>query len=358
MFSTLHRFFHTEDDQRERDNPARILRRRTMASRWDRDRFDYEQDRSRGYDDDRYQMRGGGRGARDDYDPYEDRDRRPRAYDDDIVRERRYYEDEPRPARREFAPEYERRAPPVMERERERDYYRRESPPRRPNFLRRQSSLDTFDRRPARNIYERREEYPPPARREDIYREDYRAPAYTDIPLPKTKTKALPPPRHYEDRYYEDIKVAEPDYYGDDDFRGMPERVKEREYIRSRDRREERAHSPARSARTSRSARTRTRRGSSPTSTATSRSSSSSGGTTIKSEYPKKGKTRIPGRLVSKRALIDIGYPYTEEGNTIIVLKALGQDNIDELLKLSEEYKKSKLNLPEVRHSGYANHPR
>merc|ERR1712000_183200 len=114
----------TEDDQRERDNPARILRRRTMASRWDRDRFDYEQDRSRGYDDDRYQMRGGGRGARDDYDPYEDRDRRPRAYDDDIVRERRYYEDEPR----------------------------------------RQSSLDTFDRRPARNIYERREEYPPPAR--------------------------------------------------------------------------------------------------------------------------------------------------------------------------------------------------
>jgi hypothetical protein len=32
-----------------------------------------------------------------------------------------------------------------------------------------------------------------------------------------------------------------------------------------------------------------------------------------KSEYPKKGKTRIPVRLVSKRALIDIGYPFTEE---------------------------------------------
>lgn len=30
------------------------------------------------------------------------------------------------------------------------------------------------------------------------------------------------------------------------------------------------------------------------------------------------------------------------KGNTIIVLKALGQDNIDELLKVSEEYKKRK----------------
>lgn len=306
MFSTLHRFFHTEDD----DHPARLLRRSTMASRWDRDRFDYEQDRAR-YDDrdDRHQMRGG-RG-RDPYDYPDDR-RQPKAYDDDFVRERRYFDDEPRPARREFAPEYERRGPPVMERERERDFYRRESPQRRPAFLRRQSSLDTFDRRPARNLYERREEYPPPARREDIYREDYRAPPYTDIPLPKTKTKALPPPRHYDDRYYEDIKVAEPDYYGDEDYRAMPERVREREYIRSRDRRDDRG-SPTRSAKTSRSTRTRTRRGSSPSSTTTSRSSSSSGGTTVKSEYPKKGKTRIPGRLASKRALIDLGYPFTEE---------------------------------------------
>lgn len=30
-------------------------------------------------------------------------------------------------------------------------------------------------------------------------------------------------------------------------------------------------------------------------------------------EYPKKGKTRIPARLVSKRALIDLGYPFVEE---------------------------------------------
>lgn len=31
------------------------------------------------------------------------------------------------------------------------------------------------------------------------------------------------------------------------------------------------------------------------------------------------------------------------KGNTVIVQKALGQENIDELLKLSEGYKKSKL---------------
>lgn len=29
------------------------------------------------------------------------------------------------------------------------------------------------------------------------------------------------------------------------------------------------------------------------------------------------------------------------QGNTVVVLKALGQENIDDLLKLSEDYKKS-----------------
>lgn len=284
-----------------------------MAERWDRDRFDYEQGRSdRGrYNDDRYTM-SGGRG-RDHSDERFDR-RHQRSYDDQSVRDRRYYDDEP-----PYVPQREReRGPPpgadynrrvVLEREREQE------PPRssRPSFLRRQSSLDTFDRRPARQFYER-EEYPPPARREDVYRGDYRAPPYQDIPLPsRTKTKALPAPRQYDDRYYDDIKVAEPDYYGDDNYRSYPERVEEREVVRSRRRRDS-THSPARSH----STRTRSRRGSSPSSATSSRSSSRSGGTTIRSEYPKKGKTRIPGRLVSKRALIDMGYPYTEEVCTYI----------------------------------------
>lgn len=281
-----------------------------MAERWDRDRFMFERarDRSR-FDDDRSYMRGG-RG-RDHSDERFDR-RTNRSFDeDDMVRDRRYYGDEPR-----HMPQREREMPPpfarhgVLEKERERDYFpRRESPPRRPGFLRRQSSLDTFDRRPSR-LFREREEYPPPARREDVRRgsrDEYRAPPYTPIPLPKAR--GLPPPRRFADQgFYDDIKVAEPDFYGDDDFRPYPERVREKEYTRSRNRR---AVSRGRS-RDSRSTRTRSVRSSSYSSSS-SRSSSSSGGTTVRSEYPKKGKTRIPAKLVSKRALIDLGYPFFEE---------------------------------------------
>ncbi|UNI22762.1 hypothetical protein JDV02_008623 [Purpureocillium takamizusanense] len=308
------------------------------GERWDRDRFMYERDR---VEDDRYYMRGGR--SRDHSDERHDRRR---YHDDDLVRDRRYYDDEPRfDPRRERAPpgpDYDRRV--VMEKERDREYYREPSP-RRPAFLRRQSSLDTFDRRPLRRIYEPREEYPPPARREDIYREDYRAPPYTPIPLPKTR--ALPPPRHYRDRgFYDDINVVDPDRYGDDEYRPYPERVREREMVRERERRDR--------SRESHSTRTRTHRGSSRSSSTTSRSSSSAGGTTVRSEYPKKGKTKIPVKLVSKRALIDLGYPFVEEGNTIIVQKALGQDNIDELLKLSEEYNKAELEVAAARSSAGA----
>ncbi|KAM0322490.1 hypothetical protein ACHAPQ_009005 [Fusarium lateritium] len=312
-----------------------------MAERWDRDRFERargEQSSSR-FDDDRSYTRS--TRGRDHSD--ERYDRRPgRGYydEDDMVRDRRYYGDEPRYPQPERERERERDAPPpwarrtdVLERERERDHPRRASPPRRPGFLRRQSSLDTFDRRPG--FLHHREEYPAPARREDVRprdhrdpRDDYRPPPYMPIPLPKSR--GLPPPRRYGDDQYDDIKVAEPDYYGDEDYRSMPERVREKEYTRSR-------KSRGRS-RDSRSTRTRSVRSESVSSS--SRSSSSSGGTTVKSEYPKKGKTRIPAKLVSKRALIDLGYPFFEEGTTIIVQKALGQDNIDELLKVSEDYKK------------------
>jgi hypothetical protein len=39
---------------------------------------------------------------------------------------------------------------------------------------------------------------------------------------------------------------------------------------------------------------------------------------------------------------MDVGYPYVKEGNTIVVQRALGQENIDDLLKLSEDYKQGK----------------
>jgi len=190
-------------------------------------------------------------------------------------------------------------------------------------MLRRQSSLDTFDRRP--RGYHEREEYGPPARRED-----FRAPPYVPIPLPRTK--ALPPPRHVEREYYDDIRVSEPGHYGDEEFRPYPERVREKEVIRTHRR------NRSRESRTTRSH----ARSSSRSSSLSSSSASTGGGTSVKSEYPKKGKTRIPARLVSKRAILDLGYQFVEEGQTIVVQKALGQDNIDDLLKLSEDYKKGK----------------
>lgn len=254
----------------------------------------------------------GGRGPRDHSDERYDRGPSGRRFhDDDRVRDRRYYDEEPRfvPPQRERErppPDFARR-PPVMEkeRERERDYYRDPSP-RRPAFLRRQSSLDTYDRRPLRQLYEPREEYPPPARREDIYREDYRRDDYRE-PLPPAR--GLPPPRRFRDRAdYEDIKVAEPEHYGDEHYRPYRDRLEERELVRQRRRERSRDRS-----RESRSTRRSHRRSHSRSSKTSSRSSSSSGGTAIHSEYPKKGKTRVPVRLVSKRALIDLGYPYTEE---------------------------------------------
>jgi hypothetical protein len=313
------------------------------GERWDRDRFERM---SRGRPDDDGASYTRSTRPRDHSD--ERYDRRPgRGYydEDDMGRDRRYPDDPRYPPQLQRERERDREAPPpwarrtdVLERERERDYPRRESPRRRPGFLRRQSSLDTYDRRP--RFLDHREEYPAPARREDVRprdpREDYRPPPYQPIPLPKSR--GLPPPRRYNDEHYDDIKIAEPDYYGDEDFRSMPERVREREYTRSRKSRG-RGRDRDRS-RESRSTRTRSVRSSSYSSASSSRSSSSSGGTTVRSEYPKKGKTRIPAKLVSKRALIDLGYPFFEEGTTIIVQKALGQDNIDELLKVSEDYKK------------------
>lgn len=262
-----------------------------MGERWDRDRFMSERhrdersrmgddrsrmgdDRSRMGDDDRYSMRGG-RGGRD-FSADGRRDRRfHRSYEeDDMVRDRRYYDDDFRngPRReRERSPGFDR---PVLERV----VLEQEPPRRRPNFLRRQSSLDTFDR-PHHPIFHHREEYGPLVRREDIHNDDFRAPPYVPIPLPKTKV--LPPPNF-------------------DDF--PQERVHEREVVRHHRR------GRSRDGQTSRS-----RRSSSLSSSSSSSSSNSSGGTTVKSEYPKKGKTKIPAKLVSRKALIDLSYPFYEE---------------------------------------------
>ncbi|KAK3381735.1 hypothetical protein B0H63DRAFT_213379 [Podospora didyma] len=333
------------------------LTRGDRPERWDRDRFNLEHGRGGRYgdvrerfeeEDDLVYTRGGPPPRVPDYPPSRERERsaerlrRPPYEDDDVVfRERRrvVYDDEP-PARfqrrRPSPPETEIDRRVFIDRERTRIRSPSPAPTRRPGMMpRRQSSLDTFDRKP-RGYYDRVEEAGPLVRREK--EREYRPDPYVPIPLPRSR--ALPPPRVYAERdTFEEIQVSDPHRYGDDDFRGFPgERVREREVIRTR--RRSRSRESRTSRATSRHGSTIRRRS---RSTSSSSSLSSSGGTTVttKSEYPKKGKTRIPARLVSKRALIDLGYPYVEEGNTIIVQKALGQQNIDDLLKLSADYKKS-----------------
>ncbi|EGX93000.1 hypothetical protein CCM_04372 [Cordyceps militaris CM01] len=269
----------------------------SRGDRYEQDRYyerdrDYERDRAGGggaysrdrvVEDDRYYMRGG-RGPE-----VEERDR---LYERDVDFDRRR---------------------PVYEEPRYADHLARD--------FERQVALDERDletRRPRSDIFDRRPEPgplirhspPPPARsryeydERDTYRDSYREPARDP----------------YRDELYPPAPRSErPDH--------LREVVRERTIERDR--------SPA-GSRASRSHRSHSRSRSRSIS-----SHSRSGGASVRQEYPKKGKTRIPSTLVEKKIIIDLGYPYVEEGNLIIIQKALGQEHIDELLRLSEEYSKA-----------------
>ena len=131
----------------------------------------------------------------------------------------------------------------------------RRAPPR-PGIIRRQSSLDTFDRKP-------------------LPRYAREPPEVIKMPAPRRRRS---PPRYERD--FEEIRIAEPDYYGDEEFRGY----KEREIITDRRRR-----APAEFEETE----------------------------TLEIEeeapFPRKGKTKMPARLVNRRAIRELGYPFDEE---------------------------------------------
>ena len=108
------------------------------------------------------------------------------------------------------------------------------------------------------------------------------------IPGPGSRRRPSPrrasPPRYYEREEYEDIRIAEPDKYGDDNFRGWKER--EVDVVRRR-RRESSPHFKEREF--------------------------------VEEEiieekpFPRRGRTKMSARLVNKRAIIDIGYPFEDE---------------------------------------------
>lgn len=324
------------------------------GERWDRDRFERMRRGGGGGDDSRSSVGGGraggsrpgGRGG-DDYEHFrfQEHDRFPGGHRDiDIHEDRqrqggrvmekereRFHDDHhfDRPSRRQtdffhestpsevanqaLAP-YRRKS--VIEKDvnvnidihQDRD---REPPrpvrPARPGYIRRQSSLDTFDRRPP----------PRYAQIERYETHDYRPPVNVPIPLPIRERRRSPPRRFREEEDFEEIKFEERDG-----------RHREREEYR-----EVEVHKEKSRVRRSKS------RAKSTKSTRSSSMSSFEEVQPPRATWGKRGKTRLPKRLVKKQAVIDLGYPFEEEDDFIIVTRALEKDHIDEVIKISENYK-------------------
>lgn len=265
------------------------------GERWDRDRFERMARRSGGSRDvkddfhfsehDRYS------GGRRDIDiEYErrgprvmEREREAFREDDRFSRRRRQdIFEEPTPsevANRALAP-YRRKS--VVDRDIDIDIHtERERPrrPARPQYIRRQSSLDTFDRRPL-------------PRYGDLERDEWRPPANVPIPLPIRERRRSP--SHYREEEFEEERFTE---------RSRPSRKPERveeyrevEVHRSKSkRRRSPTHSMARSV---------------------APSSSTSSFEEVKlarADWGKRGKTRLPKRLCKVQAVTELGYPYEEE---------------------------------------------
>ncbi|KKK13746.1 hypothetical protein P175DRAFT_0502944 [Aspergillus ochraceoroseus IBT 24754] len=165
-----------------------------------------------------------------------------------------------------------------------------ESPPPRPRLLRRQSSLDTFDRIPSRKIDEYYQGYLPRA-----------------APSPPPQRRG-PSRRSLDVDEYEEIRVADPDVYSDEEFH----RFRERDRFTDRRRRSD--------------SRFRER---------------VVGEVNIGKPYPRKGKTRMPRKLVHTRAIREFGYPFEEEGDLVIIQLALSKEQIDAVIERSREIKRA-----------------
>jgi len=252
--------------------------------RWDRERFD------------RYNR--GGHDDRDYYRPPPRRESRfveadvversgPRRFEERerFVEEDRYsgsprrrpeFLDEPIPAdvaNRALAP-YRRKS--IVEREVDIETMRRP----RPQLIRRQSSLDTFDRRPLPR-----------------YSDEYSIPADVPLRIRRPGPPREPPRDRVREREFEEIRYRDLE----------PEAFNEYEDIRIR---RERSRGPRRvsvsASRTSKSVR--------------SASSSSSSFEEVEAVEEKKviligkrGKTRMPKRLAHRQVIIDLGLPFEEE---------------------------------------------
>ncbi|KAF1813205.1 hypothetical protein P152DRAFT_481327 [Eremomyces bilateralis CBS 781.70] len=245
--------------------------------RWDRDRFE----RLGGRDD---------RHHHEEYDRGFERDRgvsfaEPDRYsEDDRYARRPDFTDRPDTTSQALQPYTRRKSVAVRDDELAR--------PRRPTYLRRQSSLDTFDRRPLPR-----------------YEDPYRPPRYVDLPLPYRKHDTPTPPRQRYREHREEIIVGPRD-----------ERYRDVSIHRSKSKR---------------------RKSRAPSVSSIGSSSSSEGSSPPVVLIGKRGKTRMPKRLVRKEAIVQMGLPYEEETDFFIVRRALAKEHIDEAIKISETIKTS-----------------
>lgn len=137
--------------------------------------------------------------------------------------------------------------------------------PPRPGLIRRQSSLDTFDRKPLPR-----------------YGDRFREPPET-IVIPQSARRRSPP--RYMERDFEYSREKEPERFPEDDIR----EYREREISRMR---RPRAESEAELI---------------------EEKSFEIEEEEVEKPYPRKGKTKMPLRLVNKTAIIELGYPFEQE---------------------------------------------
>ena len=246
----------------ERWDPERFNRERGGRQVVERDRFEERErfapfparpTRERAFDDFDYPPQRGGRGER-----FEERDRffAEERYGPPArraPRQERYYEEE-EIGSFETSPDREDRRINIQ--------IDRQIAPPRPGIIRRQSSLDTFDRKPLPRF----------PREPEV------------IQMKGPRSRRISPPRYERD--FEDIRVAEPDYYGDEEFRGF----KEREVFIDR-----------------------RRRGGIPEFEERDEVKEEVIEYKEEAPFPRRGKTKMPARLVNKRAIIELGYPFEEE---------------------------------------------
>lgn len=151
----------------------------------------------------------------------------------------------------------------------------RPAAPPRPAMIRRQSSVDRID-------FERRQ-----TRR---YYDDYRPPPPPPPPQPEPRRSRADSRFHYDD-----IRIQDPDLYGDEGFR----EYREREWTRSRTRND--SPSPGRRSEFVDAA---------PSEEHIEEHIVEE--KIVEKPYPRRGKTRMPKRLVHTKVLFDLGYPYYE----------------------------------------------